>query len=109
MSSGSVASFQLDTAELWSVVSRWSQVWFVSPGASPLPIVIVSEVALGKALHRASPAPHHPRKCARRANYGAYLMSQPELLASIIRAMRAAVSCPVFVKMRVFDDIDKVT
>ena len=34
-------------------------------------------------------------------------MSQPELLTSIVRAMVAAVSVPVFVKIRVFDDVSE--
>lgn len=46
-----------------------------------------------------------PQACARKGRYGAYLMDEPDALCVMVRELRAAVSLPIFVKMRVFQEI----
>ena len=36
-----------------------------------------------------------PQRCARRANYGAFLLSDPELLKGLVRGMVTATALPV--------------
>ena len=49
-----------------------------------------------------------PQKCAAKAHYGAFLLDEAELVASIVRAMRrsAGVDCAVLCKIRVRESYD---
>lgn len=49
-----------------------------------------------------------PQKTARTGNYGAFLCEQPDAVVDMIRKFKAsAVQLPLWVKMRVFDDVEK--
>jgi hypothetical protein len=49
-----------------------------------------------------------PQKTARTGNYGAFLCEQPDAVVDMIRKFKAsAVQLPLWVKMRVYDDVEK--
>lgn len=48
-----------------------------------------------------------PQGIARRGNYGAYLLSQPDLICSIVKKLDENLKIPVFVKIRILDSEEK--
>lgn len=48
-----------------------------------------------------------PQRCARQGGYGAFLADDTEKVYSMVRRLKAAVSIPVFCKIRVFPDEEK--
>jgi len=48
-----------------------------------------------------------PQNIARRGNYGAYLMHNPELVYKLVNILHRHLKVPVFCKMRVFPDLDE--
>jgi len=48
-----------------------------------------------------------PQRIAKRGNYGAFLMDQPKLVESMVRALHENLKVPIFCKMRVWKDFDK--
>ncbi|GBG24844.1 tRNA-dihydrouridine16/17 synthase NADP+-like [Hondaea fermentalgiana] len=44
-----------------------------------------------------------PQICAKRGRYGAFLLEEPDLVVSIVRAMSSALTCPVWCKIRLLE------
>jgi len=47
-----------------------------------------------------------PQKIAKRGNYGAYLLKNPDLIVSILEAMVKNLNCPITVKIRKLENMD---